>query len=168
MALDVQPMYKQFNGNKMKSVMFVCLGNICRSPAGEWILRQMAEKAKIPVKVQSSGLGNWHLGQLPDERMRHAAASRGFHLTSRAQQFKPKYLDEYDYILAADQEVLQDLHKLAKTTEQKSKIHLMTTFSKTFQNQEVPDPYYEGMQAFELVLDMLEDSCQGLLKEIKK
>lgn len=154
----------------MKAIMFVCLGNICRSPAAEAILRHMAAQSGFEeeLKVQSSGLGDWHIGQLPDERMRDTAKLRGLSLSSRAQQFKLPFFEEYDYILAADREVLHELQRHAAHPSHKAKIHLITAFSPTYRDQEVPDPYYQGDAAFDLVLDMLEDSCQGLLDHIKK
>lgn len=154
----------------MISVLFVCLGNICRSPAAEGMLRHMAaQDPSLPeLRVESCGLGDWHVGQLPDERIRYAAKARGITLANRAQVFKHHFLDEFDYILAADHEVLNDLYRYATNPEHKAKIHLITDFSKAYKNEEVPDPYYQGEHAFELVLDMLEDSCQGLLEHIHK
>lgn len=153
----------------MASILFVCLGNICRSPAAEGILRQLADKddANMELTVQSCGLGSWHVGNLPDIRMQEAAKRRGVVLSNRAQQFQPHFLDSFDYILAADHEILKELYRFADTSEKKNKIHLMTAFSNSYKDQEVPDPYYEGDLGFELVLDILEDSCQGLLKHIK-
>lgn len=154
----------------MVSILFVCLGNICRSPAGEAMLRHLSEKMELSeaLTVQSCGMGDWHVGQLPDERMREASQLRGINLTSRAQQFRPEFLIEFDYILAVDKEVLADLYRYAENPEQKAKIHLVTEFSKSYFNKEIPDPYYYGGNAFELVLDMLEDSCEGLLQHLHK
>lgn len=154
----------------MVSVLFVCLGNICRSPAGEGVMRHL--KRKMPhvedLHIQSCGIGDWHIGQLPDERMREASLSRGINLTSRAQQFNTEFLDRFDYILAVDKEVLKELYRHAKNPEQKAKIYLLTEFSKVYPNKDIPDPYYHGGSAFELVLDMLEDACEGLLEHISK
>lgn len=154
----------------MISVLFVCLGNICRSPAGEGILKQLIDEEEdiLEIDVASCGIGGWHVGQLPDSRMRKAANDRGIVLASRAQQVETEFFDQYDYLLAADHEVLRDLLHLAQTPEQKAKVHLITKFSKSYPNQEVPDPYYGGSADFDLVLDMLQDACQGLLVEIKK
>jgi len=152
----------------MTSVMFVCLGNICRSPAGEGILRYMAEKVHLDINVRSCGMGDWHIGHFPDERMRDATNARGITLSSRAQQFNPRFFQEFDYILAADKEVLKDLYLFAKTPEDKAKIHMMTAFSPSYKDEEIPDPYFQGEGAFNLVLDMLEDSCEGLIEEIRK
>ena len=154
----------------MASVLFVCLGNICRSPAAEGILRHMVkEEPRLNhVHIESCGMGRWHMGQLPDSRIREAIKERGIFLTSKAQSFKPEFLDRFDYILAADREVLADLMRYAKKPEHQAKIHLMTHFSSAYLEQEVPDPYYRGQNAFELVLDMLEDSCRGLMTDLLK
>jgi protein-tyrosine phosphatase len=150
--------------------MFVCLGNICRSPAAEGILRHFAEELGMgsSVHVESCGLGEWHVGSLPDERMREAAKDRGVVLSSRAKKFDSAFLDTFDMILAADNQVLHELHRYAETPEHKAKIHLITAFSKLYQGEDVPDPYYGGDAGFARVLDMLEDSCTGLLEQVKK
>ena len=150
----------------MVSILFVCLGNICRSPAAEGILKQLA--ADKALHVESCGLGDWHVGQLADGRMREAAIDRGVILSSRAQQFQEGFFEKFDYILAVDNEVLHDLYRYAKTPEQKVKLHLITAFSKSYPNQEIPDPFYGGRVDFDRVLDMLEDSCEGLLQEINR
>lgn len=154
----------------MVAIMFVCLGNICRSPAGEGMLKHLLENTDSfeDANIESSGIGDWHVGQLPDSRMRKAALKRGVTLTSRAQVFKPEHFEKFDYILAADHEVLNDLYRYARTPEEKSKVHLVTAFSRSYRQQEIPDPYYGGASDFELVLDMLEDSCEGLIQEIKQ
>lgn len=154
----------------MVKVLFVCLGNICRSPAAEGLLRHMTaqQELSLEVYIESCGLGDWHIGQLPDERMREASKSRGIILTSRAQRFKPDFFDTFDYILAADHEVLNDLRRIAKTPEHKAKIQLMTSFSASYKDEEIPDPYYSGEAGFELVLDMLEDVCEGFLKYLQE
>lgn len=154
----------------MVAVLFVCLGNICRSPAAEGVLRHLAAKDQqfSDLVVESCGVGDWHLGHLPDERMRDAAKLRGIALTSRARQFKSDFFEKYDYILVSDKEVLNHLYYHAKDPAYKSKIHLMTQFSSSYKGQEIPDPYYLGSSAFDLVLDMLEDSCEGLLAHIAK
>lgn len=151
--------------NKKKtSVMFVCLGNICRSPAAEAILRKM----EPDWEVASSGIGSWHVGHLPDERMREAALLRGHPLTSRAQQFLLSHFQDYDLILAADLEVLHHLQAHAKTPSEKAKVHLFTAFSERYPNEEVPDPYFQGGNAFDLVLDILEDACKGISQHLNK
>ena len=147
----------------MKSCLFVCLGNICRSPAAEGVLRAMAEKEGVEIEVASCGLGDWHVGQLPDKRMRDAARRRGYVLASRAQGIQERFFDEYETILAADHAVMIELLKIAKTPAEKAKVQLMTKFSQTYPGQEVPDPYYGGTDEFEYVMDMVEDICEGIL-----
>ena len=153
----------------MASILFVCLGNICRSPAAEGIMRHMASQHSdlAHLHVESCGLGDWHLGRLPDERMRSAAKERGIILMSRAQNFRLHFFQQFDYILAADREVIKVLYSFAKEPTEKAKIHLITAFGSTFKNEEIPDPYYQGGAAFELVLDMIEDACQGLIDHLK-
>jgi len=154
----------------MPAVLFVCLGNICRSPAGEGVLRALLEKEKMDdlVDVASCGIGDWHVGQLADQRMRSAAGERGIVLASRAQAFTRAFLDDFDMILAADREVMHGLHRFAKSPEHKVKISLITSFSSAYKDEEVPDPYYGSKADFDLVLDMLEDSCQGIIKQLRQ
>ena len=152
----------------MPAVLFVCLGNICRSPAAQGILEHLV-KTKNPVidiHIESCGLGDWNIGQLPDERMRHTAEARGIVLSSRAQAFRRDFFDRFDYIFPVDLKVMYELHRWAATPEHKAKIHLMTTFSKIYKDQEIPDPYYYGQGHFDLVMDMIEDSCEGFLEHL--
>ncbi len=154
----------------MVSVLFVCLGNICRSPAAEGILKHhvVNDSSGIEVHIESCGLGDWHLGNLPDPRMRDAAKNRGLILTSRAKGFHPDYFDRFDYILVADHKVLNELYGRTSKPEHKAKMHLITHYSTTYRDQEVPDPYYDGEAGFENVMDMLEDACAALLAHLKQ
>ena len=152
----------------MVSVLFVCLGNICRSPAAEGVLRHLVEKEGLQVHIESCGLGDWNLGQLPDARMRDAAKSRGVILSSRAQRFQPEFFERFDLILVADNKILKDLYRRDSKLEFKAKMHLITHFSKVYTDQEIPDPYYDGDAGFESVLNMIEDACEGLLVYLKK
>ncbi len=154
----------------MVAVLFVCLGNICRSPAAEEILRKKNDESKegLTLHVESCGLGCWHIGLLPHEMMREAAKERGVILCSRAQQFNSLFFDKFDYILAADHSILNELYNLAETPEHKAKVHLISEFSGSYYREEIPDPFFEGKEGFDRVLDMLEDSCQGLFSHIIK
>lgn len=151
-------------------ILFVCLGNICRSPAAEGVMRRLVEQKGLTDKIQiaSCGIGSWHVGQPPDHRIRQAAADRGVTLNTKAKPFTSNFLEEYDYIMASDPEVMSHLLTFAKHPDQKAKIHLMTAFGKAFKGLDVPDPFYEGPAAFEHVLDVLEDACLGLLENISK
>lgn len=153
----------------MKSILFVCLGNICRSPAAEGILRHMLKDDVIGknIHIESCGLGDWHVGKLPDDRMREAAKNRGFILASRAKKVDPSFFDRFDLILAADHKVLKELYRYAATPEAKAKLHLITHYSSCYRDEEIPDPYYQGEAGFEHVLDMIEDSCHGLIQHLK-
>lgn len=146
------------------SILFVCLGNICRSPAAEEILRQMAkESPSLQLQVESCGLGEWHAGSLPDERMRQKAKERGLNLCSRARGFRFEFFSQFDYLLAADRKVLSSLTEAAPP-EHVKKIYLITALSKNYPHLDVPDPYHRGNQAFDEVLNILEDACQGWLE----
>ena len=151
----------------MVSVLFVCLANTCRSPAAEGILRHMADKAGVDLHVESCGIGDWNLGQLPNPRMRDAAKNRGVCLSSRAQKFIPEFFDTFDFILVVDTKVMNELYCHAKEPGHKAKIHLITHFSEAYRDEAIPDPYYGGEAVFETVLDMLEDSCTGIVHHIK-
>lgn len=123
---------------------------------------------ELEIEIASCGLGTWHLGQLPDERMRNAVKNRGIYLVSKAQMIAPHFFDRYDYILVADHKILNEIYRYPLTLEQKAKIHLMSRFSDVYKDQEIPDPYYGGDDSFEEVLDMLEDCCLGLVKHLHK
>ena len=152
--------------NKKKiGVLFVCMGNICRSPAAEAIFKRLITKKKQEnYFVASCGIGDWHIGSLPDQRMQEVAKERGIILSSRAQQFRLHFFEEYDYILVSDREVQKNLYAYAKKAEHQTKIKLMTEYSELYQGKEIPDPYYQPDQAFHLVIDMLEESCEKLLE----
>jgi len=152
-----------------KSILFVCLANICRSPAAEEVLRDKirAHPHLANIHIDSCGIGDWQTGSLPHERMREVAKKRGLILTSRARQIALKDFEEFDYILAADQEVLHSLYRLAKTPEQKAKIHLITAFSVAYRDQDIPDPFYKGDEAFEYILDMMDDALEGFIQHLK-
>lgn len=153
-----------------KKILFVCLGNICRSPAAEGVLRRLIEQKGLQnqVFIASCGIGSWHIGQPPDFRIRQAALERGITLNTRAKPFTANFLDEFDYIMASDPEVLAHLMTFANLPKQKAKLHLMTAFGKAFKGIAVPDPFYQGPGAFEHVLDVLEDACLGLIEEISR
>jgi protein-tyrosine phosphatase len=145
-----------------RSILFVCTGNICRSPTAEGVLRELSEKAGLELRIESAGLGDWHVGQPPDERSQHHARSRGYDLSAqRARQVRPGDFEEFDMILAMDRGHLRSLQKMAHARHH-AKIRLFVA------DAEVPDPYYGGADGFEQVLDLVEAQCRRLLQELKK
>lgn len=159
-------------GKKKKiRLLFVCLGNICRSPAAEGIMAGIVLKNELQefIEVDSAGTSGWHEGELPDERMRDHGEKRGYDFCSRARKFRKADFDNFDYIIVMDANNYRSIKSLAAENEQLKKVHLMTEFSVQFAAQgHIPDPYYGHSSGFELVLDLLEDACEGLLQVIKK
>ncbi len=150
---------------KTTKILFVCLGNICRSPAAEGVMKKLA--AGLPVEIQSAGTAGYHIGELPDIRMRSHARKRGYELVSHAQQFNPsKHFEQFDHIVAMDDNNLSDLKAMDKKKQYQHKLSLMTDYSRTMDVHGVPDPYYGGPEGFEHVLEILEDACGGLLKTV--
>jgi low molecular weight protein-tyrosine phosphatase len=154
----------------MIRVCFVCLGNICRSPTAEGVMRQLVESAGLSaeVDVDSAGTAGYHAGAPPDHRSAQAAARRGIRLTGRARRFEQSDWSEFDYVLAIDQSVWDDLHDGCPRGSE-SKLHLLRSFDAgSPPGAGVPDPYYGGEQGFEHVLDLCEAACRGLLGDIQQ
>lgn len=151
------------------AVLFVCLGNICRSPAAEGcFLHLMArEGLQHRFRVDSAGTGHWHVGQPADQRMREAAARRGIVLPSRARQIGRADLETFDYILTMDDHNHAEVRRLARQGTTHATLAPITRYCRRFQLSEVPDPYYGGAEGFEQVLDLLDDACEGLLEHLK-
>ena len=154
----------------VKKILFVCLGNICRSPAAEGIFNQKIKERDLEnfFVVDSAGTGNWHVGNLPDQRMRSTALSRGIELNSRSRQIEENDLYEFDQILVMDKDNLNAVKSLTKDQNNpiNSKIKLILNYSKKSQLDEVPDPYYGGQNGFEKVIDLLDDAIDGLIDSL--
>lgn len=151
-------------------ILFVCLGNICRSPSAEAVFNAVVEKRVLADKfeIDSAGIAAYHAGEHADERMQQHAINRGYRLTSISRQVKaPDDFDHFDYIIGMDDQNIDDLEYLARTEVQRSRISKMTDYCTRHDNNSVPDPYYGGAAGFELVLDILEDACDGLLDHIQ-
>ena len=154
----------------VKKILFVCLGNICRSPAAEGIFNQKIKERDLEnfFVVDSAGTGSWHVGNLPDQRMRTTALSRGIELTSRARQIEENDLYEFDHILVMDKDNLHAVKSLIQDKQDlvNSKIKLILSYSKDSQLDEVPDPYYGGQNGFDNVLDLLDNAIDGLISSL--
>ncbi len=155
--------------NTTYKVLFVCLGNICRSPAAEGIFKKMIRKQGLndKIEVDSAGTAGYHVGELPDLRMRQHGTRRGYKFDSLSRKFTSNDFDRFDIILAMDDSNYNNILRLAPDLDSEAKVHRMMDFSKKYENDHVPDPYYSGSEGFELVLDLLEDSCDGLLEKVK-
>lgn len=146
------------------------MGNICRSPAAEGIAKKIAEEKKLngSIAIDSSGTLDYHTGELPDPRMIVHASKRGYILDHKARQFNPKKdFDYFDYIVTMDDDNFYEITSLDKNNKYKDKIFKMVSFGKQKKVNEVPDPYYSGSDGFELVLDILEESVEGLLNKVE-
>ena len=150
------------------SILFVCLGNICRSPMAEGVFNRilMREQRTEHFIVDSAGLLAYHQGELPDSRMRFFAGKRGYDLTHRSRPFTRADFDRFDMIIGMDDQNIAGLKQQAMTLEEEAKIFRMTDFCKTLEATHVPDPYYGGDQGFENVIDLLEDACEGLYRKV--
>lgn len=153
-----------------KSILFVCWGNICRSPSAEAVFKSVVEKAGLTseFEIDSAGTIDAHSGSRADSRMQQHAIKRGYSLDSISRKVDPEIdFDRFDYIVAMDDKNISDLMYVARNGNDVEIISKMTDYSTTFNHSSVPDPYYGGDAGFELVLDLLEDACEGLLKHIQ-
>ncbi len=154
-----------------QKILFVCLGNICRSSAADEILRQQATERGLgdTMTIDSAGTYGGHAGELPDPRMRAAGKKRGYNFTHRSRRVRSEDFDRFDLLLAMDDSVYESLSRLAPSVEALQKLERMADYIPThFGYDYVPDPYYEGADGFELVLDMLEEGCAMLLDRLTK
>lgn len=154
---------------KKNKILFVCLGNICRSPLAEEVFRTYIEKNRKSrdYYLDSAGLISYHKGELPDERMRRHAARRGYKLTHLSRPITSDDFYDFDYIIGMDESNILKLKELAPGLEELNKIHRMIEFCDNPILDHVPDPYYGGEQGFENVIDMIESACENLLNTIE-
>ena len=150
-------------------ILFVCLGNICRSSSAEGVMKQLIEQAgrEDEFIIDSAGILSYHQGELPDSRMRAHAARRGYDLTHRSRPVCTDDFYDFDLIIGMDDRNIDDLKDRAPSVEAWKKIHRMTEYCTKFTHADhVPDPYNGGAEGFEYVLDVLEDACAGLLEMV--
>lgn len=151
------------------SVLFVCMGNICRSPTAQGVFARLIEDAQLAhrVHIESAGTHAYHVGNPPDERATQAAARRGIDLTpQRARRVEAVDFERFDYVLAMDRSNQEDLLAICPKPHQ-AKVRLFLEFAERPSTADVPDPYYGGAQGFERVLDLVEEAAQGLLQDIR-
>jgi len=155
-----------------QKLLFVCLGNICRSPAAEGVFLHLLKRRGLEDQfvVDSAGTGGWHVGNPADQRMRSAASRRGIELPSRARQISLDDLSSFDLVLTMDDDNLAAVRSLAREAGAgaTATIRPMLSYARSFSESEVPDPYYGGEAGFEHVLDLLEDACANLLDQISR
>jgi protein-tyrosine phosphatase len=153
-----------------KKILFVCMGNICRSPAAEGIAKKFLETRGLngTIEVDSAGTLDYHTGELPDPRMIKHALKRGYQLDSHARHFNSKKdFDYFDYIVTMDDDNFREITSLDKNNKYTDKVFKMVSFCNKMKVNEVPDPYYSRSDGFNYVLDILEDSIEGLLKKVE-
>lgn len=150
-------------------MLFVCLGNICRSPSAEAVFREAVDKAGMSgkVEVDSAGIIGYHAGEGADPRMKRHASQRGYRLTSISRPVIAEDFNRFDLIVGMDDRNIRDLRRKAPA-DGRAEIRKMTDFCTRFDETEVPDPYYGGAAGFERVLDLLEDACDGLLRYVSR
>ena len=155
---------------RKQRILFVCLGNICRSPAAEGIMKHLLKVENLGhiAEVDSAGIGPWHVGELPDERMRRHGRRHGYEFDSIARQFSAADFDRFDLIVGMDEDNVSQISSRARSPYDLRKVVCMADYLTHHpMHKSVPDPYYSNDHAFELVIELLEDACQGLLNSIK-
>jgi protein-tyrosine phosphatase len=151
----------------MTRILFVCMGNICRSPTAEGVMRALLrEEGRDDVEIESAGIGDWHLGHAPDRRASEAALRRGIALEGQARQVRVSDFDDFDLLIAMDRANQRDLLALAPDEEAAAKVRLLREWEPGAADLDVPDPYYGDGQGFEDVLDMVQAACRALLDEV--
>ncbi len=150
-------------------LLFVCLGNICRSPAAENIMNHLAAQSTLSNEIEcdSAGTANYHSGNPPDRRMQAAAVKRNIPMIGSARQFTKSDFTNFDLILAMDRENYQNILSLDPQGQYRDKVKMMCDFASQHPDKEVPDPYFGGAEGFDYVIDLLTDACGGLLSQLE-
>ena len=150
----------------MKSVLFVCLGNICRSPLAEGILRHKANEKGIDLNIESAGTESFHVGENPDKRSIKVAKEKGIDISRVARQLKSGDFDKFDRILVADAQVYNEVKHIARNAGDMKKVDFIMNACEAGRNTAVPDPYYGGQEGFEKVYDMLNTACDMIITQV--
>jgi protein-tyrosine phosphatase len=155
-------------------LLFVCLGNICRSPTAEGVMRSLVHRERLQsrIEIESAGTGAWHVGSPPDQRAGQTARGRGITLEGTARQVQPHDFHHFDLLLAMDRQNLHELQRLAPGDDERAKVRLLRQFDPASQSLaqadlDVPDPYYGGPDGFDHVFDLVSAACEGLLEQIR-
>jgi protein-tyrosine phosphatase len=169
LSLSYAPCQLRIMSEKI-GVLFVCMGNICRSPLAEGVFREQVARAGLGdrFEIDSAGIGDWHAGELPDSRTRAVAQSRGLELTSRARQVVAEDLDRFHFVIAMDADNLRGLARLRAELPAGVELRRLLEFDPSAEQLDVPDPYYGGDDGFERVHDMVERACAALLEHIRR
>jgi protein-tyrosine phosphatase len=154
--------------SRRTTVLFVCLGNICRSPLAEGVFTHLVREAGLADRftVDSAGTGAWHVGEPPDARASMVASQHGVELLSRARQITGRDLERFDWVIAMDRENLRNIERMAETIDARARIHLLREFDRDRDSDEVPDPYYGDVRSFETVYGIVHRSCEALLERL--
>jgi protein-tyrosine phosphatase len=163
------PAFLECDAMRKVRILFVCMGNICRSPSAEGVMRKLIDEAGLQefIEIDSAGTSDYHIGAAPDSRSQEAALRRGYDLAAlRARQVSDDDFRNFDFLVAMDKSNLTLLQRRCPPSLQ-GKLHLMMQYAERSGAVEVPDPYYEGAHGFEMVLDYLEDACSGLLRQLR-
>jgi protein-tyrosine phosphatase len=162
-------MVTEASGPTPTRVLFVCLGNICRSPLAEGVFKRLVEQAGLShaFEIDSAGTGSWHVGERPDSRAATVASEHGIELDSRARQVTDQDLHDFDYAIAMDRENLRNLRRMASASGANAQIQLLRDYDPDADGDEVPDPYYGGVSGFENVYEIVAKACDGLLTRLR-
>ena len=154
------------NNEKPVKILFICLGNICRSPAADGVMRHLVKESgrEADFVIDSAGTGGWHVGELPDSRMRACGARHGYKFDHRARQFSRDDFSDFDLLVVMDNGNYRVVSNMAHTDEEREKIVMLADYMRNHKGQTtIPDPYYGSDRDFEFALELIEDACQGLL-----